>query len=415
MCERRTTWISLLLFWRMNVIEQKRGKAPLELSGGGLMRKRGTVWISFLLFWLALGLFSAGTFLWELPRLRRVGPPPGMLSLAWLNFLFQLASWLAWVALTPVALWLRRRWPIERGALMRALPAHLIAVMLLCAVHSGMALIINWVVFAAGRPLFDQQVIALMTYWWIRDLPFCALFYGLILGIGSALDYYRQFRERELRASQLETQLAQAQLQMLKMQLHPHFLFNTLNGITGLVRDNDNASAVQMLVGLSDLLRQTLESSGRQEVRLSEELEWLELYLKLQQMRFSDRLQIHIEAAPETLDALAPNLITQPLVENAIRHGLSSRAAPGMVSLTARRMGERLELRVCDDGVGLPANWRMEDSQGVGLANTVARLRQHFGTDFSLEIHNREPGGVEAFLSIPLRMASSEFDSHTTG
>jgi LytS/YehU family sensor histidine kinase len=148
-------------------------------------------------------------------------------------------------------------------------------------------------------------------------------------------------------------------------------------------------------------------------VPLGEELEWLELYLKLQQMRFSDRLRVHIEAEPETLDALAPNLITQPLVENAIRHGLASRAAPGEVSLTARRAGKRLELRVCDDGVGLPPGWEMEGGKGVGLSNTVARLRQLFGSDFVFEIRNRDSGGVEAFLSIPLKIASQKFNLQT--
>ncbi len=372
----------------------------------GFMRKRGTIWVSFFLLWLALGVFSASTFLLELPRLRRSpGPPPGALSMAWRTFLFQFAVWLAWVVLVPAALWLRRRWPIERGRLLRALPVHSIAVSLLCAVHSGLVLLARWLIMQPSQPLDGQQLAVLLKYWWVNDLPFCALFYGLILGIGSALDYYQQFRERELRASQLETQLAQAQLQMLKMQLHPHFLFNTLNGITGLVRDNDNAAAVQMLVRLSELLRQTLDNSGKQEVRLSEELEWLELYLKLQQIRFSDRLQVSIKAAPETLDVLVPNLITQPLVENAIRHGLQPRAAPGSVSLSARRSNGRLELRVCDDGVGLPEGWRMAHSKGVGLLNTEARLQQLYGADFVFEVRNREQGGAEALLAIPLRQA----------
>jgi len=371
------------------------------------MRKRGTIWVSFFLLWLALGVLSAGLFLVELPRLRRIAPPSGWLSPAWRTFLYQLAIWLAWVALAPVALWLRRRRPLERGALKSALPAHLVAVLLLCAAHSGVVLLMMWLVMSAGQPFTDQSLIALLTYWWVRDLPFCALFYCLILGIDSALDYYRQFRERELRASQLEAQLAQAQLQMLKMQLHPHFLFNTLNGITGLVRDHDNAAAVQMLVGLSDLLRQTLDNAGKQEVRLCEELEWLELYLKLQQIRFSDRLQVSVDAAPETLEALAPNLITQPLVENAIRHGLAPRATPGLVSLSARRVNGRLELRVCDDGVGLPEGWRMASGKGVGLLNTEARLRQLYGADFRLEARNRQQGGVEVLLDIPFRLTST--------
>jgi signal transduction histidine kinase len=371
------------------------------------MRKRSTIWVSFFLLWLALGVFSAGTFLVELPRVRRSPPPPGVLGMAWRTFLWQLAIWLAWVALAPVALWLRRRWPIERGTLKRALPVHSAAVVLLCAVHSCMVLLTMWLIMQAGQPLPEQQLTGLLAYWWVRDLPFCALFYGLVLGIGSASDYYRQFRERQLRTSQLEAQLAQAQLQMLKMQLHPHFLFNTLNGITGLVRDHDNAAAVQMLVGLSDLLRQTLDNAGKQEVRLCEELEWLELYLKLQQIRFSDRLQVSVDAAPETLEALAPNLITQPLVENAIRHGLAPRAAPGSVSLSARRVNGRLELRVCDDGVGLPEGWRMASGKGVGLLNTEARLRQLYGADFTLEARNREQGGVEVLLDIPFRLTST--------
>lgn len=325
--------------------------------------------------------------------------------MAWRMFAAQWAVWLAWMMLVPAALWLRRRFPIERNTLRKALPVHLLAVLALSLAHAGIGLVLTQLIMTGG---LDLSMLPLrLAASWLSNLPFCALFYGMVLGIGSALDYYWQFRERELRASQLETQLAQAQLQMLKMQLHPHFLFNTLNGITGLVRDNDNAAAVQMLVGLSDLLRQTLDNSGKQEVRLDEELEWLELYLKLQQMRFSDRLQTRIEAQPETLNVLIPNLITQPLVENAIRHGLANRAAPGLVSLTAKRTGERLELVVSDDGIGLPEYWQLETGQGLGLSNTVARLRQLFGTDFELTIHNREQGGVEARLSIPWRIASA--------
>ena len=391
-----------------SVSGQKEKSLLSKFVAAGFMPKRGTIWVSFFLFWFALGLFSAGTFLVELPRMRRTGPPPpGTLSMPWRQFLSQLAVWLAWAALAPVALWLRRRWPIERGALKRAIPLHLIAVVLLCAAHSVIVVLTMWLIMQPDQPLAEQQLTVLLTYFWLRDLPFCALFYGLILGIGSALDYYGQFRERQLRASQLEAQLAQAQLQMLKMQLHPHFLFNTLNGITGLVRDNDNAAAVEMLVGLSNLLRQTLDNAGKQEVRLGEELEWLELYLKLQQIRFSDRLQVSINAEPETLDALVPNLITQPLVENAIRHGLGPRAAPGSVSLSAQRAGARLELSVSDDGVGLPEGWHMASSKGVGLLNTKARLQQLYGPDFGLEVRNRKQGGVEALLTIPLHTVST--------
>jgi hypothetical protein len=201
----------------------------------------------------------------------------------------------------PVGLWLKQRWPVERGALIRSLPVHLVAVVVLPVAHSIVILLTRQIIMTPGQSIDRQQALAMLIFWSVRDLPFAALFYGLILGIGSAADYYQQFRERQLRASQLEAQLANAELQMLKMQLHPHFLFNTLNGITGLVRDNDNAGAIEMLVGLSDLLRQTLDNAGRQEVRLAEELEWLELYLKLQQIRFSDRLRVDVKADSEAL------------------------------------------------------------------------------------------------------------------
>lgn len=365
-------------------------------------QRRWTVWALLFLFWLALGLFSAGQILVELPPIRRTPPPPGV-NIGGRMFAWQLATWLVWAALVPVALWLRKRFPLERGALWRSVPAHLGAIVLLCATHTIALLLLRSFILPTTGAVAASQLIPQLIYWWVRDLPFCALLYGLILGIGSALDYQRKFRERELRASQLEAQLAQSQLQMLRMQLHPHFLFNTLNGITGLVRDRDHEAAVQMLVGLSELLRQTLENSGKQETPLHEELAWLELYLNIQQMRFSDRLRISVNAAPETADALVPNLITQPLVENSIRHGLASRVAPGEVSISAQSADGRLELRVCDDGVGLPDSWQMDKNKGLGLTNTAARLRQLYGSDFKLELRNRERGGVEALISIPLR------------
>lgn len=378
---------------------QKKTKSQARLLAA-LEQQRGTVWALLFLCWLALGVLSAGAPFIELPQVRRPVPPSASVSLIGWMFLSQLAIWLSWVALAPMVLWLRRRFPLERSALRWALPVHVLAIAVLCLAHAGITFLLTDLIagFGSAPPLTIR-----LTYFWTRDLAFCGLFYGLVLGISSALDYYRQFREREVWAAQLEAQLAQAELQMLKMQLHPHFLFNTLNGITGMVRDDDNDAAVQMLVGLSELLRRTLDNSRQQVVLLSEELEWLELYLKLQQMRFSDRLQVSIEAAPETLDALVPNLIAQPLVENAIRHGLASRATPGTIALTTQLVNKRLELRVCDDGIGLPDGWRLENCDGLGLKNTQARLRQLYAEDFKLQLRNREGGGVEALLSIPLR------------
>jgi two-component system, LytTR family, sensor kinase len=246
------------------------------------------------------------------------------------------------------------------------------------------------------------------------------LIYGGVLGTSYAVGYYARFREREVRATQLEARLAQAELQALKMQLHPHFLFNTLNGIVGLVRDHKNSAAVEMIAGLSDLLRYTLDGAGRQEVTLREELEFLDLYLGIQQKRFPDRLRVEMSVEPDTLEALVPNLILQPLVENAIRHGVSRRAAAGTVGVSASREGGTLHIKVYDDGPGLRrgANGNPEAGEtdethegaasgGIGLSNTRARLRQLYGDAQSFEVSDRAAGGVEASLSFPLRRGAA--------
>src|SRR5262249_40591374 len=191
----------------------------------------------------------------------------------------------------------------------------------------------------------------------------------------------------ELKASQLEARLAQAQLQALKMQLHPHFLFNTLHAISALMR-KDVEEADRMITRLSDLLRLTLENVGAQEATLRQELEILGRYLEIEQRRFGDRLQVKMEIEPETLDARAPNLILQPLVENAIRHGIAPRSAPGLIEIRASRAGDKLELQVRDNGVGLPTDHREPIKEGVGLANTRARLEQLYGAAYRFEVNN---------------------------
>lgn len=361
-------------------------------------------WAALLMCWLGLSLVAASVPFIPLPYVRRPGPPEMVGRL----FAVQLAGWLAWAALAPVVLWLRRRFPLERQHWLGSLPVHVLACVLLGGAHTVFVWALNETLVEPGLRGARPAAWVQLMFEWTRDLPFCALFYALVLGLASALDYYRQFRERALHAAQLEAQLTQAQLQMLKMQLHPHFLFNTLNGITGLVRDHENAAAVQMLVGLSELLRQTLDNAGQPEVPLRQELEWLELYLKLQQMRFSDRLQVRWDIAPDTLDALVPNLITQPLVENAIRHGLAPRAAPGLLVLSAQRVGARLELQISDDGVGLPPDWPGESQGGLGLANTEARLRQAFGADYTFTLERRAAGGVTARVSLPWQFAAEQ-------
>jgi LytS/YehU family sensor histidine kinase len=229
------------------------------------------------------------------------------------------------------------------------------------------------------------------------------LIYFAILGSIHAFDYYQRFRDRELQAARLREQLAQSQLQVLRAQLQPHFLFNTLNSIVGLIRNNENKAAVHMTTQLSDLLRKVLAYSDKQEAPLREELEVTQRYLEIQQMRFSDRLKIEIDLAPETLDAKVPSLILQPLVENALRHGVAKRATDSLVSLRAERRNGSLAIEVYNDGPQLPSGWQMEKCSGFGLANIRARLRQHYPSQHTFAVNNKGTEGVTASLVIPFR------------
>jgi LytS/YehU family sensor histidine kinase len=213
--------------------------------------------------------------------------------------------------------------------------------------------------------------------------------------------YYARYRERELAASQLQGQLAHAQLQALRMQLNPHFLFNALNSISMLVRGGRSAEAVRMLAGLGDLLRGVLEEERPNEVPLREELNFLTRYLAIEQIR-ADRLQVRMEVAPELMDARVPNLILQPLVENAIRHGISRSSAAGLVEIGAWRENGSLLLSVRDDGPGLAAG--AEGREGVGLANVRARLARMYGDQQGLEMENAEGGGTRVTLRLPHRL-----------
>jgi LytS/YehU family sensor histidine kinase len=226
--------------------------------------------------------------------------------------------------------------------------------------------------------------------------------YWLVIWASHALNYYKRYRESELQASRLSAQLAEAQLQALKMQLHPHFLFNTLHSISSLL-SRDTEAARRMIARLGDFLRLTLENNGAQEVLLREELDFLKCYLDIEGIRFYDRLTVRLEIEPQTLSARVPNLILQPIVENAIRHGIAPRSVPGLIEIKSAREGERLRLEVRDDGPGLPlevGSGRL-GRRGIGLSNTQNRLRQLYGQDASLEMANDARGGLCVTLEIP--------------
>ena len=311
-----------------------------------------------------------------------------------------------WAALTPFILWLSRRFPIERWKWVRSMLMHLgVSLFLGFSTRVLHDLMLIFVVSDAEWK-FDLSKLLLNVYF-MTD--YGVMLYWLILLISYSFNYQRRYREGEVRATRLEAQLAQAQLQALKMQLHPHFLFNTLHSISALVHKNADA-ADKMIARLGDFLRLTLENSGAQEVSLQEELEFLKCYLEIERIRFQDRLTVQMEIEPQALDARLPNLILQPIVENAIRHGISPRTSPGRIEIEARRVNGALQVQVTDNGPGLSSDSNTGSivKAGVGLANTQARLKQLYGDNHRLDLSNAAAGGLSVILEIPFRAHISE-------
>lgn len=298
------------------------------------------------------------------------------------------ATWYPWLLLGPGVGWLARRFPFEPGRWRTSVLVHAPASLAFGVLHG----VLRWAV----GPLVDSTPIPIDRII-VGQLLLTVLSYFVIASAFQALMNYGRFRERELRASQLETRLAQAQLEKLRMQLHPHFLFNTLHAISTLVH-RDPEAADEMVSQLSDLLRMTLENIDKQEVLLREELDFLQRYLDIQQTRFENRLHVTLDIDPDTLDARVPNQLLQPLVENAIRHGLDGRPAGGSIAIASRLAGDALQVTVRDDGEGVRDPGRPE---GIGLGNTRARLTQLYGARASLELANHRDGGAIVTVVVP--------------
>jgi sensor histidine kinase YesM len=331
-----------------------------------------------------------------------------MASIPWYRaFLEQALLWYPAALLAPATLWWGQRFRLERSSWPWAVPLHLGLTLVYDAAHTLMTFpFFVWLWPSQPMPSFRQYAVQRI----IGRLPICLLLYWLILGTGYAFEYYRRYREEQwqatqlvLRASQLEANLVQAQLQALRMQLQPHFLFNTLHAVAALMED-DIKAARRMIARLSELLRLTLEQSGQPEVTLEQELEALTRYLEIEQIRFQDRLQVALKVAPETLAARVPQLILQPLVENAVRHGIAMLSSAGKIEISAARQDGMLELRVRDDGPGLPDGGAVF-KEGIGLANTRARLEQLYGLEHRFEMSNADGGGLLVTLAMPFQSA----------
>jgi two-component system, LytTR family, sensor kinase len=312
---------------------------------------------------------------------------------SWRVIVPALADWYLWAALTPAIAWLARRYPIVSRRWGRALLVHVPASIGFAVLKLGAR-----VLFGHASPLLATMGLRNLI---LATLHINVITYWVIAGLAHAVDYYRKFQERERRASQLEARLAQAQLEVLRMQLHPHFLFNTLHAISALVR-KDPDGAERTIAQLSDLLRLTLETLGHEKTTVKSEMEFIDRYLAIQQTRFGDRLIVRQRIDPEALDALVPSQILQPLVENAIHHGIAPRAAAGLLDIEVRRTDHHVALRVRDDGPGLPPGGIDTLTPGVGLTNTRARLNELYGTGDHLRISNHPDGGFVAEVFIPV-------------
>ena len=288
-----------------------------------------------------------------------------------------------WAAATPLILWAAHRFPLGRPSWPRHLPLHLVAALL-----SSLGTKAVWDLLFLERPK------RFMAIAWAIDYGF--LQYALILLSLYLWDYRR-------RSAQLEAQLAQAQLAALRMQLHPHFLFNTLHAISELIHQKPSA-AERMIVRLSEFLRLTLDQSNIAEVSLRQELDFLQRYLEIEQTRFEDRMQVDLQVDPVTLDAAVPTVLLQPLVENALRHGLAHRLEGGLLRIECRRADGRLAMKVCDNGPG-PNCKQIVPGYGLGL--TQQRLQRLYGGDRRLELKSPDAGGCEVEIEIPWRRSAS--------
>lgn len=373
---------------------------PPAPPGRGMARSRYPRWWVILAVWFVWGLlWSAQVVVYA-----RLGGKPISFGTALRG---QMPLALAWALVTPGIIWLGRRFPPFEGP---RWPLG-VAVNLIASIGVVFGLAFLFIVNQRrAAPVADTSPLLLFALrsfvWWVTT---DGLLYWGILAIDYGMARYRETREREVWASQLEAQLSEARLQALKMQLEPHFLFNSLHTIGQLVRTGQDTMAVQVVAGLGDLLRQMLDAATTHEVPLKQELDLIRGYLDIEQIRFRDRLKVVVDADPEALDAQVPYLVLQPLVENAIRHGIASRTTVGRVVISARRIAGELHLTVRDDGSGLPPGLKAGEGRGVGLANTSARLHQLYGDEASFEVVNADDGGVVAHVVVPFRLAPAEW------
>jgi signal transduction histidine kinase len=344
-----------------------------------------------------LGLFST----LQSYRMTALNPRVSMEDIqVWRLLALNLTLWYVPAALTGAIFWVSARARLDSERWMRALTLHAGAAMVFSIIHGACMMAARAALWPEMRKVSLDRFASYAQSHYLDNLDWALMTYAALVGLSYAVTYYREAQVRALKAANLESSLVKARLRTLEAELHPHFLFNTLHAISTLVH-TDPEAADRMISRLSDLLRLTFDRSGAAQIALKEELEFLQKYLQIEQIRFQDRLSIHFDIDPETLDAEVPRLILQPLVENAIKHGISPRSGSGSVEISARRQDRDLWVQVRDDGVGLSPNARARFNDGVGLSNTRARLECLYGNRHRLEFDEGDRGLAVRML-IPL-------------
>jgi two-component system, LytTR family, sensor kinase len=335
-------------------------------------------WVLFLLGWTLLSLmFVPEVYLYFLYRSEAI-PWTHAVALALVN------AAIAFLVLPPIV-WLARRYPVERQRWKRAVAVHAPACLIFALSHSALYAAACYASPGLFHALFVRFHPNVLTYW-------------AIVGFTQAVDYFDRYRERE-------RQLAQAELLLMKSQLHPHFLFNALHTVSAMMHE-DVAAADRMVARLSDLLRILLDTIGVHEVPLRQELEFLKNYVAIEQARFPDRLILSVHVEPDLLDALVPNMLLQPLVENSIRHGLDLRRGAGVIEVTAVRERDLLNIAVRDNGKGVGADGAIVE--GLGISNTKVRLRELYGDRHVFHLESTNGSGFRTVVGVPLEVPSDD-------
>jgi len=312
--------------------------------------------------------------------------------------IFGAGLWLIFGPLTYIPYSLAQRFPLRRNDLGRTILVHVTGAVAMALTWTFLGDVLAWLLIRRpGITFAHYYAVSILT-----NLSLCTFLYFAVLGCIYAFSYYREAREREAQQTQLTAQLAEARLGALRMQLNPHFLFNSLNAITVLVRDQKTHEASRMLELLSGVLRQVLQSERRHEVTLAEELEFIQKYLAIEQVRFSDRLEVRWSIDPAIRDALLPEFILQPLLENAVRHGVAKRSEAGLIEINGSESDGKLILCIHDNGPGYSAG----SADGLGISNTRRRLETMYGDAARLEVRNADSGGTIATITLPMKRES---------